>query len=102
MADADLWHVFFIVLLIGYSLILAKVKNKRTYVFYFLFGVLFGFYFDAISVWQNYYTYHYYFPSIFGVPLTVTLAEGFSVAITIYLYEFVKKKLLQRQILKSN
>ncbi|MBI2580659.1 hypothetical protein HYV85_02525 [Candidatus Woesearchaeota archaeon] len=97
MVDANVWYVFFIALLIGYFLILAIVKNKRAYVLYFVFGVLFGFYFDLFSVSQNYYTYNYYFPSIFGVPLTVTLAEGFSVAITIYLYEFIKTRLSARK-----
>ena len=49
--------------------------------------MLFGFCFDVISVSQGYYTYPELFINIFGVPLTMTIAEGFSVAITVKLFE---------------
>ena len=88
----DLWYFTFIIILALYLIVMLKVKNKRRYLAYFLAGCFLGFYFDFISVIQNYYTYHPYPPTLYGVPLTVTIAEGFSVVITIYLYEFLKTR----------
>ena len=90
MINPDLWYGFFVIILTGYFLILFTVKDKYRYVVYFISGFLLGFYFDFVSVLQNYYTYHYYFPSFLNVPITVTVAEGCSVAITIYLYNFIR------------
>ncbi len=96
MINPDSWYVFFVFILLTYFLILFKIKDKRRHIAYFIFGFLFGFYFDSVSVFQNYYAYHYYFPSLLNVPLTVTIAEGCAVAITICLYEAVKGRIGSR------
>ncbi|MBM3303671.1 MAG: hypothetical protein FJY76_01130 [Candidatus Aenigmarchaeota archaeon] len=84
------WSAIFLVLLAVYSLVLWKSKEKKLYILYFLFGILFGFYFDSISVMQGYYYYPELFINVLGVPITMVLAEGFSVAITIKIFEVAK------------
>jgi len=53
--------------------------------------MLFGFYFDVFSFMNGYYSYPDIFPvTIFGLPLSMTIAEGFSVVIVIRAFELGK------------
>lgn len=46
--------------------------------------MIFGFYFDIVSFMNGYYSYpDIFYVYLLGVPLTMTIAEGFAVAITI-------------------
>jgi len=90
MTSPNLWYGIFIIIFLCYLFVMLKVKDKKKYFVYFLTGCFVGFYFDFISVSQGYYAYYQYFPSIYGVPLTVTIAEGFSVSITIYLFNKIR------------
>lgn len=86
MISQDYWYIFFGVIILVYIGVLIYTKDKR-YLYYMLTGIVAGFYFDVISVSQNYYIYYPYPPVILGVPLTVTLAEGASIAIMIFVYK---------------
>ena len=92
MFDAlTVWSGIFIVLLIVFLIIIYKTKNRKLYLLYFLFAAIFGFYFDGLSVFLNYYTYADLFLKIKGIPITMTIAEGFAVVITIKMFEKIKK-----------
>jgi len=81
-----IWYLLFTVLLITYAAILYLVKNKKRYIIYAIAGSVLGFYFDLVSFTQGYYTYpDFYLFTILGLPFSMTLAEGFSVGIAIYL-----------------
>ena len=97
MSSAFLWYLTFTILLLSYLFIQITVKNKKRYVVYFISGCILGFYFDIVSFVNGYYSYpDFYKFTVLGLPLSMTLAEGFSVAITIYLYDFVKKRIGSR------
>ncbi len=97
MFESFYWHLIFVLLMISYLFIQLKVKAKRTYFVYFLSGSVLGFYFDFISFSNNYYSYpDFYGLTLFGLPITMTLAEGFSVAITMFIFENIN------QILKAD
>lgn len=89
------WYAFFTIFLIGFIFVMWMKKDLR-YFFYFVFGAILGFgLFDLPSVVLGYYTYPtniYPFP-IFGVPLTMSLAEGFAVSIVVFIYEFLREHL---------
>lgn len=94
MASAALWYGLFAVLLAAYLLIQLTVENKKKYFAYFVAGAVLGFYFDIVSFTSGYYSYpDFYKLKILGLPISMTLAEGFSVAITIYVFESLKKRL---------
>ena len=83
------WYTFFFIFLAAFLLILYRERSVR-YVFYVVFGAIFGFFlFDVPSVALDYYTYveSYYLLMVFGVPISMALAEGLCAAITIYVYE---------------
>ncbi len=83
----------------AYVAILYRTKDKRAYVGYFISGSLLGFVIDAVSVAQGYYAYvPFSIPTIFGVPVLTTLAEGFSVAITIYLFNVARTMYLKSRV----
>ncbi len=82
-----MWTAFFTVFAIAFILILWKERDVR-YLFYGVFGALFGFMFDTTAVSLGYYSYILTpFMLIQDIPLTVTIAEGFCIAITIYIFE---------------
>lgn len=86
-----LWYGIWAALLAGFILILYKEKNRKLYFLYFIAGMIFGFCFDIVSFTYGYYSYPDFFPvKILGLPLSMTIAEGFSVAITIKLFEILK------------
>jgi len=86
------WYVLFIILLLGYLIIQFTVKDKKRYFIYFLCGIVLGFYFDIVSFTQGYYTYPgFYRITLLGLPFTMTLAEGFSVVICLYIIDFIRK-----------
>ena len=89
MYESYLEGIMVVVLLLSYLLVLFRVKNRYTYFLYFVSGSLIGFYFDTIAISQGYYSYSPYGFVIFGMPVLITLAEGFAVAITIYLFEWL-------------
>lgn len=84
------WSIIWSILLLAFLFILYKSENKKLYLMYFVFGMVFGFYFDIFSVTFGYYSYGDLFIKIADVPLSMTAAEGFAVAITIGLYNFVR------------
>ena len=82
-----IWYTIFLTLLLFYIYIQILTKDKKYFV-YFLLGSVFGFYFDFVSFVNGYYSYpNFYYFKLFGLPFSMTLSEGFSVAITIYLFE---------------
>ena len=92
MDNPLIWYGIWLVLLAGFVFILYKEKRKRLYSAYFLTGMAFGFYFDFVSFTYGYYSYPDFYPvRMFGLPLSMTIAEGFSVAITMKLFEFARK-----------
>ena len=95
ISPAVLWFALFAILGVWYAAILWNGNDKRAYLAYAIAGSLLGFYFDFVSFTSGYYTYHsFYQDTLFGIPLTMTLAEGFSVAITIWLFDtFIKPRL---------
>lgn len=95
MALENLWYAMMGAISLAFIGILLYTRNKK-YIAYFITGALVGFYLDFVSVSQGYYTYHPYFPFYLGVPLTVTVAEGCSIAITIFLYKEVLPKLAKK------
>lgn len=87
----DLWYSLFTLLFAVFLYILYKAKNRKKYLLYFIFGSLFGFYFDTVSFNLGFYSYPgLYAIRIMGLPLSMTIAEGFSVSITIRIAEFFK------------
>ncbi|MFH1182264.1 MAG: hypothetical protein V1702_04855 [Candidatus Woesearchaeota archaeon] len=93
MDEQYLWYGLFVLLLTSYLAIQLTAENKRKYFFYFLAGCLLGFYFDIVSFTRGYYSYPgFYFLKILGLPFSMTLAEGFSVVITIRIFEFIKNR----------
>ncbi len=86
------WYAIWLSLLIVFSIVLHRPDNRKLYFLYFIFGMLFGFYFDLLSVAFGYYSYPDLLTNVFGVPLSVTLAEGFAVAITMKLFEMIKSR----------
>ncbi|MBU0472374.1 MAG: hypothetical protein KKF89_02615 [Nanoarchaeota archaeon] len=95
------WYGLVVVFLVICLLILYFENNKKKYLLYFLGGAVFGFYFDVISVSQGYYAYFPFKPVLFGVPLSVTFAEGLAVLITIYGFEKVQSFLKKHKKLKK-
>lgn len=94
MVDQYLWFALFASLAIVYFIVLLKARNKRKYLAYFISGAIIGFVLDFVGVGQSYYHYYpFYGPIISGIPLSVTVAEGFAVAITICLFEFIRERL---------
>jgi uncharacterized membrane protein YoaT (DUF817 family) len=92
MSTEIYWYILFFILLMAYLLIQFNVKNKRKYFIYFLCGSILGFYFDIVSFTQGYYSYpDFYSITLLGLPLSMTLAEGFSVVITIYIVEVIRR-----------
>ena len=104
MIEAYLWNGLVLALFLVYTVILYRVREKKRYFFYFALGAALGFYFDIVSYMNGYYTYHDFYKLTFlGLPISMTLAEGFSVAITLYIFEFLytcfKKKSIKRTYL---
>ena len=86
-----MWMGIFSLLLVAFLLSVWSTKKRGKYALYFVTGVVFGLYFDTISFFSGYYSYPDIFPvTFFGLPLSMTIAEGFSVAITIRAFEAVK------------
>ncbi len=88
------WYVMFALFVVSLCGILLYTKDK-SYFYYFITGSLFGFYLDLVSTTQGYYSYYSYFPSFFGIPLTVTIAEGCAISFTIFAYKEIICKLLK-------
>ena len=99
MTYQNLWYLMLGIIVAVYLAVLLRTKDKR-YLFYFIAGAAVGFYLDIVSVSQGYYTYHQYFPSVLGVPLSVTVAEGSSVAVTIFLYKEIISKIVSKLVKK--
>ncbi|MBI2143154.1 hypothetical protein HYU20_02325 [Candidatus Woesearchaeota archaeon] len=99
MTLENLWYPMMGIIFLAFIGVLFYSKDRK-YIFYFITGGITGFYLDLVSVTQGYYSYYPYFPHIFGVPLTVTISEGSSVAITIFLYKEIISKALTRLLRK--
>ena len=60
--------------------------------------MLFGFYFDITSFTFGYYSYPDFFLfKIFGLPITMIIAEGFSITITIKVFEIAINYITKRR-----
>lgn len=88
-----LWYAVFLLLAAGFAFIVFRENDRKLYILYFVFGSLFGFYFDTISFSAGYYSYPPYYLTLFGLPVSMTLAEGFSVAIAMKAAEALKKRI---------
>ena len=95
----NFWYVMFTIIVAAFIGLLLYSKDKR-YLFYFITGSAVGFYLDFVSVSQGYYTYYQYVLSFLGIPLTVTIAEGCSIAITVFLFRTVVSKILKKGLKK--
>lgn len=74
-----------------FVIILYESKNRKLFCLYFVCGMCFGFYFDIVSFTFGYYSYPDFFMfKIFGLPLTMIIAEGFSAAITMKVFDIAK------------
>lgn len=103
MYEAYYWYGLFVILLLAYLLIQSKVKAKKRYFIYFIAGSLLGFYFDIVSFTNGYYNYpDFYKFKLLGLPFSMTLVEGFSVAITIYIFEFLNNCIKNKSIKIKN
>ncbi len=83
------WALSFAVFLAAFAFILWEERDIRFF-FYFMFGSVIAFFvFEVPSISAGYYAYNvqHFLISFYGVPLTISLAEGFCIAIAIYLYE---------------
>ncbi len=84
---AELWYSFFVIVFLVFIFILYRKKEIRFF-WYFVFGSLFGFMFDLFSYTFGYYSYpDFYLLTVFGLPFSMTLAEGFCVATMIFFFE---------------
>jgi hypothetical protein len=98
-----LWYILFIILLVTYLVIQFRVKNKKKYLLFFISGMMLGFYFDLVSFINGYYSYPgFYTIKILNIPLSMTIAEGCSVVITIYLFEFLTEYFVKKKISTRN
>ena len=83
------WYSSFAIFLAAFVFILWRERDPRFFL-YFVFGSIVAFFvFDAPSSHFGYYEYltQHYLVSFLGVPLSMTIAEGFCIAIAIYMYE---------------
>ena len=91
----------FVSLLVVFLACVKTAKNRKIYIAYFISGMVLGFYIDIVSFTNGYYSYPDIFPvTLLGLPVTMTIAEGFSVAITMRIFEIAKKS-LQKRLQKS-
>jgi hypothetical protein len=82
-----LWWIVFLALLAWFSALMLT-KRRRIDWLYFFGGMLFGFYFDYLSFTNGYYSYpSFYGVAIAGIPLAMTIAEGFAIVITMDIFE---------------
>ena len=88
-----MWTLTFAALVTGFISVLFITKEKRFF-WYFAWGAILGFLIDIVSVSSGYYQYFLYpqYPGL-GFPLTVSLAEGCAVSVTIFLFDrFIKPR----------
>lgn len=85
MSFAFLWWGFFALITLIFAAVLFRERDKR-YVFYAIAGSIYGFILDFFAVSHGYYGYEVYLVRFFGLAPSVIIAEGFSVAFTIYLF----------------
>jgi hypothetical protein len=103
MNSALYWNILCVILLVAYLVIQFTVKNKKKYFTYFISGMVFGFFFDIVSFTQGYYSYPtFYKVTLLGLPVSMTIAEGFSVAIAMYIIEFVKRSYDNKSVSLKN
>ncbi len=87
------WYLVFFGLLAGFLFVLIRTRDKK-YLLYSIVGSCLGFYADYISFTFGYYSYpSFYVFTILGLPFSMTLAEGFATAITVYTAEIFQKLL---------
>ena len=89
-----MWTATFAALVAGFGVVLLIAREKR-FVWYFVWGMALGFLIDTFSVSAGYYQYFLYpaYPRL-GFPLTVSIAEGCAVSITIFFFDrFIKPRL---------
>jgi len=90
-----IYYLIFFLFFIVYSLIIIKTKQLR-FISYAISGSLIGFIFDLISFENGYYSYpDFYYIKIVGLPLSMTIEEGFAIAITIFLFENILNKFVR-------
>jgi hypothetical protein len=93
-----IWASSFLVLLVLF-LYIVKTEGRR-YFFYFLSGSLLGlFVFDLPSTLSGYYamnTSAYEYMMLGLIPPSMTIMEGFSIMLSIYVFEKILKALRKR------
>jgi hypothetical protein len=85
MSFEILWWGFFTLITIIFVAILYKERDRK-YIFYAIAGSLYGFILDFFAVSFGYYNYPIYVIRLFDLSPSVIIAEGLSVAFTIYLF----------------
>lgn len=85
MSFASLWWGFFAMIALIFAAIILKERDWR-YAFYAVAGSLYGLMLDFFAVSFGYYEYPLYTVRIFNLSPSVIIAEGFSVAFAIYLF----------------
>ncbi len=86
-----LWISMFFALMAGFLVCVKTAGNGRRHAIYFISGAVLGFYFDFVSLASGFYAYPSIYPlAILGIPVTMTIAEGFSVSITMRAAEITR------------
>lgn len=94
------WYLIFAAISAGFVFCLRDKKSRKRYLAYAFFGSMFGFFADLVSFLNGYYSYPYYPVTVMGLPFSMTIAEGFSAAITIRVAA-ESRKILELLLLKK-
>lgn len=85
-----LWYGLFAALALSYFAVQLVTKDRKYFV-YFLSGAALGFYFDLTFTSANCAYPDFYLFKVFVLPLSMIVAEGFAVAITMYLFFTIRR-----------
>jgi len=94
------WYLIFAAVSAGFVFCIKEKRSRKRYLAYAVFGSMLGFFADMVSFMNGYYSYPYYPVIILGLPFSMTIAEGFSAAITIKIAA-ESKKILESFLLKK-
>jgi hypothetical protein len=91
--------MLFSILFLGFLFVMIFSRNRKRVIVYACSGSILGFYFDYVSYTDGYYSYpSFYKITILGLPFTMTIAEGFAIVITIYLYYVARKVVKEKRV----
>jgi len=88
------WYAVFSAVAAAFLALLVMTGRRKEYLLFFVSGAALGFYFDLSSFMNGFYSYPGFYPvTIIGLPLTMTIAEGLSVAVTIRISQMLADRL---------